>query len=109
MERLLERGLAATADAWPPIRAVYAEVYRAAHLLANHDGQTAPALAAAYAALVDEMSARHGDGPLAAAVAHFAKVTARHESRRAQWRFRKDPAAYLATLEAQLLQPSLPP
>jgi len=162
--------------------------------LANHDEQPAPTLAAA--TLVDAMSARHGDGPLAAAVAHFAKVTrsyapglfhcyavpdlprtnndleqlfgaaryherratgrrgaspalvvrgavrllaavvtprqplgatdvrphdleawrqvrqqmtVRHESRRAQWRFRKDPAAYLAALEAQLLQPSLPP
>ncbi len=37
------------------------------------------------------------------------QMTVRHESRRAQWRFRKDPAAYLAALEAQLLQPSLPP
>jgi len=196
VERLLGRGLAVTADTWPPIRAVYAEVYRAAHLLANHDRQTAPVLAAAYATLVDAMSARHSDGPLATAVTHFAKVTrsyapglfhcydvpdlprtnndleqlfgsaryherratgrrgaspalvvrgavrllaavvtprqplgatdlrprdleawrqvrqqmtVRHESRRAQWRFRKDPAAYLAALEAQLLQPSLPP
>ncbi len=37
------------------------------------------------------------------------QMTVRHESRRAQGRFRKDPAAYLAALEAQLLQPSLPP
>lgn len=28
----------------------------------------------------------------------------REDSRRQQWRFRKDPASYLATLEAQLLQ-----
>ncbi len=27
----------------------------------------------------------------------------RQESRRQQWRFRKDPASYLAALEAQLL------
>lgn len=33
----------------------------------------------------------------------------RAESRRAQHRFRHDPAAYLATLETQLLQSSLPP
>jgi hypothetical protein len=32
----------------------------------------------------------------------------RHEARRQQGRFRKDPAAYLATLEATLLKPSLP-
>jgi hypothetical protein len=32
----------------------------------------------------------------------------RHEARRQQGRFRKDPAAYLATLEARLLKSSLP-
>ena len=32
----------------------------------------------------------------------------RQEARRQQGRFRKDPAAYLASLEATLLQPSLP-
>ena len=32
----------------------------------------------------------------------------RHEARRAQTRFRRDPTAYLAQLEAQLLQPGLP-
>ena len=33
----------------------------------------------------------------------------RHEARRAQLRFRRDPQTYLARLEEQLLQPSLPP
>jgi hypothetical protein len=33
----------------------------------------------------------------------------RAEARRAQLRFRRDPAAYLAQIEATLLQPSLPP
>jgi hypothetical protein len=33
----------------------------------------------------------------------------RHEARRAQLRFRRDPAAYLAALEDRLLKPSLPP
>jgi hypothetical protein len=37
------------------------------------------------------------------------KLDARHEVRRAQLRFRKEPTAYLAQLEAQLLKPSLPP
>lgn len=196
VERLLGRGLAATADAWPAIRAVYAEVHHAAHLLANHDEQPGALLAADYHALVETMTAQHGDGPLAAAVAHFVKVTAsyapglfhcydvddlprtnnelehffgsaryherratgrrnaspglvvrgavrlvaaivtplqpvsaddlrprdlaawqhvrqqmreRQLSRRAQSHFRKDPATYLATLEATLLMPSLPP
>jgi hypothetical protein len=37
------------------------------------------------------------------------QVEARHHTRRAQARFRRDPATYLATLEAQLLKPALPP
>jgi hypothetical protein len=32
----------------------------------------------------------------------------RHEARRQQGRFRKDPSAYLAALESKLLKPSLP-
>jgi hypothetical protein len=37
------------------------------------------------------------------------RLDARHQTRRAQARFRRDPAAYLTTLEAQLLKPALPP
>ena len=37
------------------------------------------------------------------------QLTFRREARRQQLRFRKDPAAYLATLEEILLQTSLPP
>jgi hypothetical protein len=37
------------------------------------------------------------------------EVEARHEARRAQLRFRREPATYLAQLEAALLQPGLPP
>ncbi len=36
------------------------------------------------------------------------QLALRHEARRAQRRFRRDPAAYLAALEAQLLKPVLP-
>lgn len=36
------------------------------------------------------------------------QVEARHHARRAQARFRRDPQAYLATLEARLLKPALP-
>jgi len=35
LERLLARGLDATAAAWPAIDAAYAYVHQAAHLLAN--------------------------------------------------------------------------
>jgi len=37
------------------------------------------------------------------------QVEARHATRRAQARFRRDPAAYLASLEETLLKPALPP
>jgi hypothetical protein len=37
------------------------------------------------------------------------RTAARHEARRAQARFRRDSAAYLAILEQQLLKPALPP
>jgi hypothetical protein len=37
------------------------------------------------------------------------RTEARHEARRLQARFRRDPVAYLASLEAQLLKPALPP
>jgi hypothetical protein len=37
------------------------------------------------------------------------RIEVRHQARRTQARFRRDPAAYLASLEAQLLKPALPP
>ncbi len=37
------------------------------------------------------------------------RIAVRHELRRRQARFRRDPVAYLATLEACLLKPALPP
>jgi hypothetical protein len=37
------------------------------------------------------------------------RVEARHATRRAQARFRRDPHAYLASLEETLLKPALPP
>ena len=36
------------------------------------------------------------------------RIDARHHARRAQARFRRDPATYLAALEEQLLKPALP-
>jgi hypothetical protein len=37
------------------------------------------------------------------------RIEVRHEARRAQARFRRDPTTYLACLEAQLLKSALPP
>jgi len=195
LERLLARGLDATAAAWPAIDTTYTYVHQAAHLLANHEGRSAEAVRHDYQELVDAMT--QPDDlllPLAGALAHFEKVTRRYwpglfhcydvadlprtnndleqyfgsaryherratgrrgaspglvvrgpvrllaavatqgrrftaadlrptqqdawqrlrerlsvrqEMRRQQGRFRKDPAAYLAALEAQLLKPPL--
>jgi hypothetical protein len=37
------------------------------------------------------------------------RIDARHQIRRAQARFRRNPTVYLTALEAQLLKPALPP
>ena len=196
LDRLLSRGLAATARLWPDIAIAYGWVHQAAHLLGNHDGQDADGVRVAYTALLDEMTQRRGEaGALQPAIEHFLQVTDsywpglfhcydvpdlprtnndleqffgaaryherrttgrktaspalvvrgsvrviaavatrqrpfqaadlcprdwarwqelrqqleyRHEARRAQRRFRTDPAAYLAALEDQLLKSGLP-
>ena len=74
---LLQRGLAATATLWPPIRTAYGWVHRAAHLLGNPEGHPAPEVRQAFEALVGMMAAEeHRLGSLAPAIAHFRKVTA---------------------------------
>jgi hypothetical protein len=196
LQRLLARGLQATACLWPPIVLAFLWVHRAAHILNNADGDPGAQVQCRYQVLLDEMGAQRALlGPLASAVDHFLKVTAsywpglfhcydvpglprtnndleqqfgsaryhtrrasgrkgadpgmvvrgsvrlvaalvtrhntlsgadlqphslerwrslratlayRHEARRAQCRFRRNPTAYLAALEAQLLTPTLP-
>ena len=56
--------------------------------------------------LFGEYDLRHPDLARWASLRHSLQL--RHEARRQQGRFRKDPTAYLATLEARLLKPSLP-
>jgi hypothetical protein len=76
LRRLVERGLAATADSWPAVRAAYAWVHRAAHLLKHADGQSGARVRRRYAAVVARMRrAAGGVGELAGAVRHFVKVT----------------------------------
>jgi hypothetical protein len=70
--------LETTTTLWPPIQTGYALVHHAAHLLANHDDLDGPALRQAYQDRVLAPLRAHevqGD-PLAAAAAHFAKVSA---------------------------------
>ncbi len=77
LDRLLDRGLAATAADWPAIRAAYGWVHQAARILANaehHDGAT---VQAGYATLLLTMTTQQATpGGLTEAVAHFRKVTA---------------------------------
>lgn len=193
---LLRRGLDATAGHWPAVRAAYALVHQAAHILGNADGAEGATVRACYAAHLATMREGHARlGALAPAIDRFLRVSAsywpglfwcydvpglprtdndlehwfgsaryherrasgrkgadpgtvvrgqvrllaavatrqrppsaddllpldlarwgalrrqlavRHEARRAQRRFRRDPAAYLADLEDQLLKPALP-
>jgi len=77
LQRLLDRGRAATADHWPPIRRAYGWVHQAAHLLANRDGQPGAAVHAAYQALLGTRIAQQGTlGALAPAGDRFRTVTA---------------------------------
>ncbi len=77
LDRLLGRGLAATAEQWPALRTAYGWVHQAAHLLANPEDQPGAAVRAAYQTRLDTMPApRDTLGPLAPAVDQFRKVTA---------------------------------
>jgi len=77
LQRLLDRGLRATADQWPAIRTAYGWVHQAARLLANHEAQPGAAIQGVYRALLAAMTAgRETLGALAPAVDQFLKVTA---------------------------------
>jgi len=77
LDRLLTRGLAATAPLWPPVEVAYGWVHRAAHVLGNATANDVATVRADYQALLAEMRTRRDDaGPLAPAVDHFLKVTA---------------------------------
>ncbi|HEX5503546.1 MAG TPA: ISNCY family transposase [Thermomicrobiales bacterium] len=77
LQRLLARGLAATAAHWPALRTAYGWIHRAAHLLANHEARPGDAIRADYRALLATMTAqRDALGALAPAVDQFLKVTA---------------------------------
>jgi len=75
LKGMVERGLAATAGLWPPIRVAFGWVHRAAHLL-GQEGRSGAAIRGQLGGLLGAV-ARHraSAGPLAGAVDHFAKVT----------------------------------
>jgi hypothetical protein len=76
MQQLIADALAATADAWPPIRRAYRWVWAAAHVLANRDGHARREVEQAFVKVLRSMGVtkRHC-GPLEAALTHFLKVT----------------------------------
>jgi len=70
--------LETTAPLWPPIQTGYRLIHHAAHLLANHDARDGAALRQAYQDQVLTPWQAHAapNDPLAAAAAHFTKVSA---------------------------------
>jgi hypothetical protein len=69
----------ATASLWPVLLVVVAWVRQAAHVLANHEAQSAAQVQARYQDLLTEMAAqRETAGTLAPAVDHFLQVTRRY-------------------------------
>lgn len=81
MNRLITDALAATADAWPPIRRAYRWVREAAHILANHEGHTRREVEQGFVKVLRSIGVtkRHC-GPLEAALTHFLKVTRSYRS-----------------------------
>jgi hypothetical protein len=72
---MIDRGLEATADQWPPIRTAFGWVHRAAHLL-GQEGCSGAEVRGQLGGLLGAMAHhRQSAGPLAGAVAHFVKVS----------------------------------
>jgi hypothetical protein len=77
LQRLLAKGLAATAALWPDIRTAYGWVHRVAQLLDPAPGGDAATKQRDVGDLLAEMTAhRSAAGTLAPAISHFLKVTA---------------------------------
>jgi hypothetical protein len=80
LKRVLETGLAATAELWPPIRQGYDWVHRAAAILGSED-QDSPTIRRRLASLLAAMVQHsQSEGTLLATVAQFRKVS------RSYWR-----------------------
>jgi len=108
---------------WPAIPRTNNDVEQYFGTARHHErratGHKSPTAAVAVRGAVRVVTAVASQGaPLTARELHLRDVAAwrrlraelerRHERRRAQRRFRRDPAAYLTALEAQLLRDSLP-
>lgn len=77
LQAIVAKGLAATADAWPPLRIAYGWVHQAAQILENEAQAPAPEVRGCLDDLFAEMRRDQASvGALAPAVAHFLKVSA---------------------------------
>jgi len=75
LKGFIDRGLAATAELWEPVRVTYAWVHQAAHIL-GAEGATELAVRGRLGGLLGAMRRHRGAaGTLGGAVDHFAKVT----------------------------------
>jgi hypothetical protein len=77
LQAIVAKGLAATADAWSPLRIAYGWVHQTAQILENEAQAPATEVRGCLDTLFAEMRRDQASvGPLAPAVAHFLKVSA---------------------------------
>mgnify|MGYP006267532211 CR=1 FL=1 len=77
LHTLVQRGLEATAEYWPPIRRTYRWIHAVARILKNEPGHDATAVRRRLSALLGAMGRhRQKAGPLTQGVDHLIKVTA---------------------------------
>jgi len=83
LKGIVDRGLAATADLWPDVRAGFDLVHRAAHELGNDRELTGRGVRRRYRGVLDDVRAAAEraapGGDLRAGLEHFLKVTASYE------------------------------
>jgi hypothetical protein len=76
LHHLLGRALKKTEARWPPLARAYALVHQAAHVLANHEDETASAVRERYKEVLQTMREQQASlGSLSEAISTFLKVT----------------------------------
>jgi hypothetical protein len=76
LRQLLSKALERTKDLWPPLKKAYGLVYQAAHILANHERQTATQVRETYLAWIKHMQEQKTSlGVLSTAIDHFVEIT----------------------------------
>ena len=69
MQQLLTKGMKTTASLWSPLQNAYKLVHQAAHILANHEQDTATQVRERYLTFVRQMKEQKAEvGPLGEAV-----------------------------------------